>query len=305
MQYVFLDPDAVAGTPDFEFVATFLRDTGRTQIGWHYFIDLAWIYSRARHWPASYRVLDAGGGRGPTQFLLAELGLDVTNLDLALSEPAPRIRNRYRMKFVTADSYRGTAYVDHLARNSVRSRALRKLRDAVNHSGLYQYATSQKYRKVHDRWRTDNGIKTKVGSLSWMRANLCNVPEIASNSFDAVVSLSALEHVPVDLLPQAWTEITRICKPDARVAVTTSATEQERTWFHQPSQGSCFSEGDLETIFGAHPGDSKLLAGEMLGKYRSCTWLRDNLARFYSESGENGMPWGKWDPVYFPVGLFQ
>jgi len=39
MRYVFLGPDEVANTPDFEFVETFLRDTGRTQIGWHYFID--------------------------------------------------------------------------------------------------------------------------------------------------------------------------------------------------------------------------------------------------------------------------
>ena len=138
-----------------------------------------------------------------------------------------------------------------------------------------------------------------------MRANLCNVPEIASNSFDAVVSLSALEHIPVDLLPQACAEITRICKPDVKVAITTSATEQEATWFHHPSQGNCFSKYDLKALFGARPDEINLPANKMIEKYRSCTYLKDNLAGFYSKSGDNGMPWGKWDPKYFPVGLFR
>jgi hypothetical protein len=31
--------------------------------------------------------------------------------------------------------------------------------------------------------------------------------------------------------------------------------------------------------------------------------LRDNLASFYGRSGENGMPWGVWDPRYQPVGV--
>ena len=75
MRYIFVDPDEILKTADFEFVRTFLEDTGRTQIGWHYVVDLAWIYSQARNWPTGYRILDAGGGRGPTQFLLESLGL--------------------------------------------------------------------------------------------------------------------------------------------------------------------------------------------------------------------------------------
>lgn len=305
MRYIFLEPDNILKTPDFDFVATFLRDTGRTRIGWHYVIDLAWIYSQTKNWPTSYRILDAGGGHGPTQFLLAELGFNVSNLDLILSEPAARIQKRYRMTFETAASYQDTNYVDHLTSNTMKPRMLKKLRSIANNSNLYQYASAQKYRKVHDRWRVDNGTASKVGSLAWMRANLCNVPEIGSNTYDAVVSLSALEHIPVNLLPQAWAEITRICKPDMKVAITTSATEQETSWFHHPSQGNCFSESDLDSIFGACPNVSNLSANEMLGKYRACTYLKDNLADFYRESGENGMPWGKWEPVYFPVGLFQ
>jgi 2-polyprenyl-3-methyl-5-hydroxy-6-metoxy-1,4-benzoquinol methylase len=305
MRYKFLDPESLIGTSDFEFVATFLRDTGSTQIGWHYFVDLAWIYSQAKNWPTSFRILDAGGGRGPTQFLLAELGFNVSNVDLVMTEPAPRIKKRYRMTFESAASYQETTYVDHLTSNSAKTHLLRKLRNVVHSFSLYQNVTAEKYRKIYDQWRNANGITAEVGSLAWMRANLCNVPEIESNTYDAVVSLSALEHIPIDLLPQAWAEISRICKPDVKVAITTSATEQEASWFHQPSQGNCFAESDLEAIFAARPDANNLPANDMLEKYRACTYLKDNLADFYYESGENGMPYGKWDPLYFPVGIFQ
>jgi hypothetical protein len=31
--------------------------------------------------------------------------------------------------------------------------------------------------------------------------------------------------------------------------------------------------------------------------------LKNNLASFYFKSGENGMPWGEWNPEYQPVGV--
>ena len=43
------------------------------------------------------------------------------------------------------------------------------------------------------------------------------------------------------------------------------------------------------------------LAYRALGLRRSV--VRDNLARFYFQSGDNGMPWGKWDPQYQSVGV--
>ncbi len=130
---------------------TFPRDTGRTQIGWDCFIDLACIYSQAGNWPTSYQVFDARGCRGPTKFLLAELGFTVTNLDLLLSESAPCILKKYRIKYVPADSYQETTYVDHMAKSSIKYHVLKKLRGVVNDSSLYQYVSSQKYRKLHDR----------------------------------------------------------------------------------------------------------------------------------------------------------
>jgi len=305
MRYLFLNPEEIIGTPQFEFIVDFLKSTNRTQIGWHYCIDLAWIYSQAKNWPTNFQILDAGGGKGPTQFLLAELGFNVTNIDLFLENPALRFEKRYKIEYKIADSYQKTSYVTHLTNNKLKGNILKIFKTTAGNSKLYQYISSKKYMQIHEEWRKTNRIQNNIGHLKWIQANLCNVPEIATNSFDAVVSLSALEHIPIELLSKAWTEITRICKPRAKVAITTSATEQEHTWFHHPSKGYCFSEQDLKTIFSTFPKDTNIPAAEAIERYRSCIYLKNNIARFYEKSGDNGMPWGKWDPQYIPVGLVQ
>src|SRR5688572_13843475 len=97
LSYRFLDPDDVLAGASFAFVRDFLARTGRTQIGWHYIVDLAWIHTVVSRWPRPARILDAGGGRGPAQFLLAELGFDVVNIDLVHAPPAPGELERYAM----------------------------------------------------------------------------------------------------------------------------------------------------------------------------------------------------------------
>ncbi|MCI5223253.1 MAG: class I SAM-dependent methyltransferase [Candidatus Electrothrix sp. AR4] len=305
MKYIYLNPEEIIGTPQFEFVMSFLKATGRTQLGWHYFIDLAWICSQVEKWPRTFRILDAGGGSGPTQFLLAELGFNVTNIDLFLSAPASKIQTRYRMRYSVSENYQETTYVTHLSAIKKRKNSLKKLKRLIGGGKFYQKIVSKKYQKQHDKWRTENRIAGEVGQLNWTQGNLCNLPEIATDSFDAVVSLSALEHIPIEQLPQAWKEIQRICTSEAKAAVTTSATEQPTMWFHQASQGWCFSEEDMKKTFHALPAEENLPAEEIIAQYRTCNFLKENIAKFYSKSGDNGMPWGKWDPKYFPVGLFR
>ena len=97
LTFEFIDPEQQIRSDDFLFVERFLRDTGLTEIGWHYITDITWIYSKVKQWPRTYRVLDAGGGNGPLQFLLAELGFHVANIDMVLPEPDPVEVLRYRL----------------------------------------------------------------------------------------------------------------------------------------------------------------------------------------------------------------
>ena len=301
LRFEYIDPDRVIATEDFAFVEAFLRRTGRTEIGWHYITDLAWIYSSVKVCPRELKVLDAGGGNGPVQYLLAELGFDVTNVDLFHSAPPMQCRRRYDMHFEALPSYSATDYVSHLASLETRS-SLRALLDDNALGRCVGAMLSVPYNLRHERWRDAAQLSGPVGKIRWLKGNLCAMPELEMGGFGLVVSLSALEHIPLDMLPSAVSEIRRVLAPQANWAVTTSGSASPQTWFHEPSKGHCFSKDDLGTYFDSiGEGDP----AACLEKYRSNEYLRTHLADFYRNSGNNGMPWGAWNPVYVPVGIWR
>jgi SAM-dependent methyltransferase len=298
LTYEFLDPDIILASPSFNFTFGFLSSTRRTKVGWHYVTDIAWIHDKVKSWPRTFKVLDAGGGRGPIQFLLAEMGFDVTNVDLLHPRPPVAYRSRYGTRLRQLGSYTPTSYRRFLLAFAGQ-RGAKGIVKAVAKFALAGAIETIMAR----RWRTKVALRTThPGRIEWVTGNLCSMPEIPSQSFDAIVSLSALEHIPFEQLPQALSEIRRVLKQEARWAVTTSGTERKDTWYHAPSQGNCFSETDLQELFGARPFMAEN-AGSVLARYRNCSFLKEHLAPFYKRSGDNGMPWGKWNPAYIPIGL--
>jgi 2-polyprenyl-3-methyl-5-hydroxy-6-metoxy-1,4-benzoquinol methylase len=299
----YLDPDGIIDSDDFKVVERFLRTTGRRQIGWHYIVDLTWIYARARQWPRGLRVLDAGGGRGPAQFLLAEMGFDVTNIDLVHTRPDYAQLSRYGTRREILESRVETRYTGHILSFGRYRQLLKQARRVLMDSRLLRESTAAAYDAAHEAWRAGSGFDDRsVGRIEWFAGNLCEAPEVESGTFDAVVSLSALEHVPIESLPSAMTEIRRMVRPGGHWAVTTSGTERAETWYHAPSLGYCFSRSDLSSLFDAKPS-CNTEAADILGKYRSSRYLKENLALHYRLSGKNGMPWGRWNPAYIPVGF--
>lgn len=302
-RFRYLDPDLIIDSPDFKIVESFLKSTKRTEVGWHYIIDLAWIYSIIKDWPRSYKIIDAGGGVGPTQFMLAELGFHVTNIDLVMSSPSQYLVQRYGTQLTRLKSYEPSDYVQHLEGRVDIHTLTRNLRNLIKNTYLWERLSSYSYNWRHDAWRANQGAKP-LGKIDWIQGNLCHMPEIKDASFDAVVSLSSLEHIPLDLLPNALNELERVLKPQSLMAITTSATDAEETWFHEPSKGACFSSKGLAKLFNAQD-ISKQSATEILKKYQKSSYLRDNLGASYYASGNNGMPWGKWNPRYIPVGIWR
>ncbi len=299
--YEFIDPKEQIGTIDFAFIEKFLQATRRTQIGWHYITDIVWIYSRVKRWPRDLTIVDAGGGGGPLQFLLAEMGFNVVNIDVSLAKVPDWSRLRYSTRLRQLASYQPAEYEAHLARQS---RGFRQcLRDAITDAAIYRRWDARRKNRWANQWRLQEGFHDNtIGAIEWVRGNLCNIPEIEDNSFDALVSLSAIEHLPKARMREALDEIKRILKPAARWAITTSGTERAETWFHEPSQGYCFSVKELESTFHAHSIRDQNPA-LVLEQYRRCVYLKEHLADFYRLSGKYGMPWGYWDPKYIPVGL--
>ena len=155
----------------------------------------------------------------------------------------------------------------------------------------------------HDAWRQTVALSgTPIANIDLVVGNLSALLELESGQFDAVVSLSALEHIPADALRPSVAELKRLLKPEAIWAVTTSGTERSNTWWHEPSRGFCFSETDLADLFGAS-AKRQMHPEKILGKYKKNVYLRNHLASFYKKSGNNGIPWGKWNPTYIPCGI--
>ena len=131
------------------------------------------------------------------------------------------------------------------------------------------------------------------------------MPELDTDSFDAIVSVSALEHNDADSLKELVGELMRVLKPGG-VLLATLAAAKEEDWFHEPSKGWCFTEATLKQSFSMNdPWSNFGEYDELFQKTYDSQYLQDNLAPMFFESGDNGMPWGIWDPKYQPVGVLK
>lgn len=266
-------------------LASHIAKVLRTGYGWHYHLDFVWIVNsliRCGIKPGS-RVLDAGAGNGVLQFLLASLGYHVISVDYSERTISRRIRLGYRITEVSPTGVFSHPYLEHLSRAT----------------GPSSGASKSNFRDMSLPWLLLNRARAK-GSVVRMQADMRDMRAVDSGTVDAVVSLSAIEHLDRENIASAVTEFHRVLKPDHPMIITTSASEKE-TWFHEPSRGLCFSAEDLGTLFTVSPAWGSY--PEHLQAIRESAQLRELLHPSYLLSGNNGMPWGKWNPQYVPVGI--
>ena len=136
--------------------------------------------------------------------------------------------------------------------------------------------------------------------------DLAHLDAVPNGSQDAVVAVSALEHNDPANLQTVVDELMRVIKPGGLLLATLGAAKDE-DWFHEPSKGWCYTDTSLRRIFKlSNDTPSNYAEHDLLFQaLKENETLRDGLAGFYFESGDNGMPWGKWDPQYQPVGVLK
>jgi ubiquinone/menaquinone biosynthesis C-methylase UbiE len=134
--------------------------------------------------------------------------------------------------------------------------------------------------------------------------DLTSMPDIPDNSLDAVVAVSALEHNSPEGLQKVVAEIMRKLKPGGKLLATLCAGK-DKDWFHEPSHGWCYSDATLRRLFDLPDDTPSNYAryDELFNSLKNSTELRERLAKIYFQSGDNGMPWGRWNPQYQPVGV--
>lgn len=259
----------------------------RIGLGWHYLLDLAWI---VRNLPLErgMTVLDAGAGLGVLQWYLADHGVNVVSVDrIDRASAALRFGNSYRL--------RGLGAGDVDTQGSA-------LRHDIGHKRIVRDLAGYLQGR-YERWLRPKAAGSG-GTVTFYRADLADMDLVPGASIDHVVAVSALEHNEPEELPIVATELWRVLRPGGTILATLGASATD-DWFHEPSRGWCYTEATLRAVFHlsekAPSNYSQYI--EILAAVRSCAELRDNLARFYFKSGNNGMPWGNWDPKYLSVGV--
>jgi SAM-dependent methyltransferase len=165
------------------------------------------------------------------------------------------------------------------------------------------------FRADNEILAASDGSKTphRRGRIIQYRSDIMNMQMLPDGFVDATISISALEHNDDEGVENCVKEMLRVTRPGGILAVTVSASVAE-DWFHEPSKGWCYSEGTLKKLFGLPASASSNFSHReaLLAAFRKeDNELHRRLASFYYQSGDNGMPWGKWDPQYLPVGVVR
>jgi len=253
--------------------------------GWHYLLDLTWIINQlGLDTPGQpLKILDAGAGVGVLQWYLASQGAQVLSVDrLDRAHLALRFRGRFRVTGLRAQDL-------HSMPQTMLSSTMPLKRRLVDLGrGLAGWM----------------GGRAGRGSVTLYHQDLQTLTDIPDNTLDAVVAVSALEHNSPEDLGLVVKELLRTLKPGGKILATLGAA-RDQDWFHEPSQGWNYSADSLRKHFNlaTDTADNYACYNEILAALRECAELRDNLAGFYARSGDNGMPWGKWDPQYLVVGV--
>ena len=270
-----------------------LSQTLDIELGWHYLLDLSWAASNLNLQKNSL-VLDAGAGWGIMQWWISEQGVNVLSVDR-------NDRRQYPLAFhenFPIYGYRDTdieSLPDLRLRNFLPSYFPGKWRNYPNKLRNTLKLLSVKRKKLEG-----------LGKIYIYNQNLTDLNDVKEGSVDEVVSISALEHNTPEALKASIKELMRVLKPGGRLIATVAASKNQN-WYHQPSQGWCYSEETLREIFDIScTAESNFHQyDQLMFEIKNSVELQENLASFYFSSGENGMPWGKWDPQYQPVGVVK
>jgi SAM-dependent methyltransferase len=269
-----------------------LAGTLGLEFGWHYLLDLSWILSLLGD-AGGLRVMDAGAGTGILQWYLAKEGAQVISVDRLSRAALPlRFRRRFRVQGLRGE-------IDLLS--SGRS-FVRNFGRPV--SGSYARRWAGRFAaQARDVW---GWLQPPLGGGSVLVYNqdLSSLVDIADDSLDAVVSVSALEHNTLEGLKAVVQELMRVLKPGG-VLLATLTAGKDQDWWHEASSGWCYTDHTLRQLFDLSPDTPSNYEryDELFAALKNCAELRDNLASFYFRSGDKGMPGGVWDPQYQPVGV--
>lgn len=291
-----LSPDSLSNSNEYVIFTDYWCKVLNMLIGWHYILDIAWILKKIDelNLPYGATILDAGAGKGVLQFILASQGYTIYSVDFSDRKMPRNAAYIFRSTNIGPKQKFDNNYTRHLQLFSLKKR-LRLISMAIH---ISKYLFNVEYVK-----ELFSNKKQEYGSIKYYSADFRNMENIDDETIDCIVSVSALEHNNHKEIKDSIKEFIRILKPSGAMFITTSATNKE-DWYHEQSKGWCFSEETLKVIFDSKEAESNFTDFDMIfNDIKNSNELQLRLSFFYYQSGDNGMPWGKWDPKYIPVGV--
>lgn len=259
--------------------------------GWHYMLDWLWTLEQIEEINGK-TILDAGAGIGFLQWYLASKGAHIISVDRSDRACIPfHLLTQFNVRGLTAvDTPLSTAELFNL----FNKKALLLPRLKAIARGAWGKLDFSPHSLLH-------------GTVSLYRKELHNLENIPDNSVDLIVSISALEHnAKIDDIKKIISELQRVLKPAGKMIITLPASP-DTDWFFDPAYSWCFSNKTIKEIFG--------LAENTLSNYdqyqeiykeiKNSAELKNSLSWRYYFHKNSGMPRGKWNPQYLPVGVVK
>lgn len=277
-------------------------------VGWHYILDVIWILKQIeeQQLPLGSTILDAGGGYGIIQFCLTRLKYKVISVDFADRQPTIKMLKHFQI--VDSDNIKKKFQHDYLKfqkknTSSYMVQTAKKLKAiSLKSSSMWP----QRLRNfIYVKTVSKRSAKNDLCPMIFHKADLQDMRCISTNSIDAVVSISVVEHNSQNQVIKVMSELKRVLKNGNPMFITTCSSEKE-DWFHEASNGWVYSEKSLHNLFlnSCEKFKSNFSNyNQLMNELRTSDELKSWLHPVYFKSANNGMPWGVWDPKYYPVGL--
>lgn len=284
------------------------------EIGWHYDLDIIWALKEVEKLglERGALVMDAGAGNGLLQFLLAASGYNVLSVDFAEREAPSAAKRIFEMQefehappspmWAADNPYRN--FIKHNRSGVDARKAARWLRSPLKAASA---ASRKALRLVNPGLLKEafSSQKRSYGSIRYVKGDFTDLKGIESGSVDCIVSVSALEHNGFDAIRKSVGEFTRVLKKGSAMAITISAA-RDADWYFNPCEGWCLSAGTIRDLFGMGDCPANFERyDELFEKLKRSGKVKARISRHYKFSGENGLPWGVYDPKYHPVGVFK
>jgi len=242
----FLKPELLKHELKLKNIAYWLDVMNRPQ-GWHYDLDFIWVlnFLESNKIPKNSKILDAGGGLGPFQYILASMGYEVVSLDIAERKVPKEAYGIFEISVKDTEFKYRHEYQKFikLAKDNkffFKSLSLEKLKKI-------KYIVLKKLRHKILNTHAKFSNKNNFGKIQFVRGSFHDIP-YEKDFFDAVISISAIEHSDLELFENNINEMVRVVKPNSPVLITTSATNKKKDIFDEQTAGWCFSKETFSKI---------------------------------------------------------